>query len=270
MVLRIYSLLFFCIACLSACTQPSATERYPLRTDTLTYTLGNTPVSISLRTYNGPSPLFFVHLHDNESTAEESAITILEQYGGQLLSIINQEQRNISFQLNSQYYTFDPNRMFSDLGVAASLELLSTPHSAAIKEISGFAQFLLSHIPDSAIVVAVHNNTDERFSVLSYNTAPLKSETAAININDQHDSDDFILTTDTAVYSFYKNENINVILQSDGELTDDGSMSIFFGKKSRPYINVEAEHGHGFQQVALLEKLYTFLGVKKKNFPETQ
>lgn len=270
MVLRFYSLLFFCIVWLSACTQPLTTEKHALVTDTLTYSLGNTPVSVILRKYNGSSPLFYVHLHDSESTAEQSAIAILEQYGGQLLSIDNKEQRNISFQLNNHHFTFDPNRIFSDVGIAATLKHLSKQDTKAIKEISGFAQFILSHIPDTAIVVAVHNNTDERFSVLSYNTPPLKDETAAININDRHDIDDFVLTTDSAVYNFYKKEKMNAILQSDGTLTDDGSLSIFFGKKRRPYINVETQHGHGLQQVTLLEKLYQYLNFEKKFFAENQ
>ena len=63
---------------------------------------------------------------------------------------------------------------------------------------------------------------------------------------------------------------MNAILQSDGELTDDGSLSIFLGKKGRPYINVETQHGHDLQQVELLEKLYFFLGLEKKIFAEIQ
>jgi len=270
MVLRIYSLLFFCIVWLSSCTQPSSPDTYVPVTDTLTYVLGDTPVMVTLRTYNSPSPLFLVHLHDNENTAEQSAITVLEQYGGQLLSIENNKQRTIRFRLHNQYYTFDPNRIFSDIGIAATLKQLSQQSAAALKEIRGFAQFILSHIPDSAIVVAVHNNTDERFSVLSYKEAPLKNETAAININADHDLDDFILTTDSAVYNLYQNENMNAVLQKDTMLDDDGSLSIFFGKRRRSYINVETEHGHGLQQIALLEKLFHFTGLEKKKFTETQ
>jgi hypothetical protein len=270
MVLRFNSLFFSCILWLASCSQPLSSENYTPVTDTLTHYLGTTPVKIIKRTYHKPSPLFFVHLHDNESTAEEAAIALLEQYGGQLLSIENKEMRNISFQLNNRFFTIDPNRMFSDSGITATLKLLSQPDTGALQAIRGFAQFILSHLPDSAIIVAVHNNTDDKFSVRSYDTLPLKNEAAAIAINTKHDIDDFILTTDSTIYKFYKNEMANAILQREELFTDDGSLSIFLGKKKRPYINVEAEHGHGLQQILLIEKLYAYLGLEKKFLVEKQ
>jgi hypothetical protein len=270
MLLRFYFLFFSCIFGLTACTQPLPSEKYVPVTDTLTYTLGSTPVKVIKRTYKGPTSLFFVHLHDNERTAEKAAITLLEQYGGQLLNIENNELRNISFQLNNQLFTIDPNRMFSDSGIMATLTLLSSPDTGALRAVRGFAQFILSHLPDSALIVAVHNNTDERFSILSYDTLPLKNEALAVTINSNHDIDDFILTTDSLLYNFYRDEKINAILQREDLFTDDGSLSIFLGKKKRPYINVEAEHGHTLQQILFIERLYNFLGLEKKNLAEKQ
>jgi hypothetical protein len=253
---------------MTACTQPSSSTTLPLVTDTLTYRLGSTPVNLILRTYSGPSSLFYIHLHDNEITAKKAAITMLEKYGGQLLSIENNEQRNISFRLDKQTFTVDPNRIFSNEGIDASLKLLSKSDPDALQAVKGFAEFILKQLPDSALIVAPHNNTDERFSIHSYTIAPLKDEAAAVHINPENDADDFILTTDSVLYNFYKSEDINVILQREGDLTDDGSLSIFFGKKKRAYLNVEAQHGHKFQQILLLEKLYSFLGFEKKVFRE--
>ncbi|ANE53150.1 hypothetical protein [Flavisolibacter tropicus] len=270
MLLRLNYLFLSCIFGLLSCAQPLPSENYTSITDTFTHYLGTTPVKIIKHTYNKPSPLFFVHLHDNESTAEKAAINLLEQYGGQLLSIENKEMRNIRFQLNNQFYTFDPNRMFSDSGIISNLKLLSSPDTAALRAVRNFGQFILSHLPDTGIIVAVHNNTDDRLSVLSFDTLPLKNETAAVTKNASHDIDDFILTTDSVIYNFYKNEMTNAILQREDLFTDDGSLSIFFGKKKRPYINVEAEHGHRLQQILLLEKLYAYLGLQKKNFSEKQ
>lgn len=253
-----------------SCAQPLSSENYTPHTDTLTHYLGTTPIKLIKRTYHKPSPLFFIQLHDDEITAKKAAIALLEQYGGQLLSIENNGVRNISFQLNNQFFTIDPNRMFSDSGLAATLKLLSKPDTVALQAARGFAQFFLSYLPDSAIIVAVHNNTNEKYSVLSYDTLPLKNEAAAVTINSNHDKDDFILTTDSTIYNFYKTEMTNAILQREELYTDDGSLSIFLGKKKRPYINVEAEHGHGLQQIMLIEKLYAFLGLEKKNLAEKQ
>ncbi|HYH16943.1 MAG TPA: hypothetical protein VD794_17040, partial [Flavisolibacter sp.] len=62
MVLRIHYLILFCTTWMMACTQPSPSTSLSLVTDTITYQLGATPVTLLLRTYKGHSPLFYIHL----------------------------------------------------------------------------------------------------------------------------------------------------------------------------------------------------------------
>ena len=50
-----------------------------------------------------------------------------------------------------------------------------------------------------------------------------------------------------------KDENINVVLQDNENCFDDGSLSVYCGKKQIRYANVEAEEGHLREQVFLIE-----------------
>jgi hypothetical protein len=264
MLLRIYAFFCCCILWLPGCGQSSSSNKFIPVTDTLVYTIGDTPVTLTLRTYNTPNSLFFIHLHDNEATAEETTISHLEKHGGQLLSIENKQQRNISFRINNQSFTFDPNRIFSDTGIRATLKRLSLIDTFAHKAVSSFASFVLSYIPDTALIVAMHNNTDRQFSALSYQVEPLLKEAAMLHINPEADADNFIITTDSLLFLHYKNKNMNAILQRRWPLPDDGSLSIYFSKKDRIYINIEAEHKQATEQGLLLKELFYFTEQKKK------
>jgi hypothetical protein len=46
-----------------------------------------------------------------------------------------------------------------------------------------------------------------------------------------------------------------VVLQHNTNAVDDGSLSIFYGRKNKSYVNVEAEHGHLEQQKKMLSVL---------------
>ena len=37
--------------------------------------------------------------------------------------------------------------------------------------------------------------------------------------------------------------------------TDDGSLSVYAGQRGRPYVNVEAQHGHAREQRRMFEAL---------------
>ncbi len=65
---------------------------------------------------------------------------------------------------------------------------------------------------------------------------------------------DFILTTEKAFFNYLKQKKLNVVLQHPRPY-DDGSLSVYAGKKKIRYINVEALHGHLDEQVRMLEAL---------------
>jgi hypothetical protein len=222
-----------------------------------TYHLQNTPIKISVHNYLPASRLSFIILHDNEHTAEKSALQVLEQHGGRLISIENKDERTISFLLNKKRYEFDPNRMFSPDGIKNSLQTYGSYDAKAAAEIEKFAAFFLNKIPDSTIPVAVHNNTNEEYALADYKEhGKLQQDVEAVYQNPAMDVDEFIFTTSSLVYDFYKEANINVVLQKNSGVTDDGSLSVYYGKRHKDYINIEAEHEHIEMQVKMIELLY--------------
>ena len=69
------------------------------------------------------------------------------------------------------------------------------------------------------------------------------------------DEDDFILTTDSTIFNRIAAKNINVIYEFAQNISDDGSLSVYAGKRKIPYINIEAQHDHKLEQMALLSAL---------------
>ncbi|MBK8927556.1 MAG: hypothetical protein IPM74_17060 [Crocinitomicaceae bacterium] len=67
------------------------------------------------------------------------------------------------------------------------------------------------------------------------------------------DPDDFIFTTDKNLYDHLSQLPVNIILQDNDNCKDDGSLSVYCGRKGIPYVNIEAEYGHLTEQVKLIE-----------------
>jgi hypothetical protein len=249
----ILSLLFF-----TSCSQ-GRSEKLPV-IDTLVHTIGETKIVIKRYTYEPASNLFIIKLHDNEQTAEEAANEILKEYGGVLLVLESNNERLVQFQKGQQQYRFDPNRMFSDKGIEANLKTLNSFSPVALNEINRFADFVLKQIPDSVVIVAVHNNTDERFSIDDYlQGGSLVRDANTTYKSDGKDADDFILTTDSVLYRHFVQQNINAVLQNNTSATDDGSLSVYYGKNGRSYLNIETQHQHLKEQIDMLRVLTDFL-----------
>jgi len=259
------ALLWILVIALPACAQEKH-KLYSPDIETIEYRLGETIIPISIRTYGRANGTFFVHLHANEQTAREIALNYLEKNGGQILLLENGAERNISFIHNNKSYKFDPNRIYNTEGIIQTLKRLSTIDEKAVRLINTFAETLLDKIPDSLLVVALHNNTDKNYSILDYHSGMLRDKAAAVHIAQDRDIDNFIFTTDSAIYNHYKNAGVNAVLQKKFLPQNDGSLSVYFGNKNRSYINIEAEHGQGNEQLEMLQLLFLHLERKKKNF----
>jgi hypothetical protein len=243
-----------CLAALASCAQSDSLTRS--KTQRYYYKLGTTGVTLRKTTFDSSGAWFFIRLHDDEVTAEAAALHFLEQHGGTLLTIENKNNRFIRFAVNGRKYQFDPNRMFTKAGIRSNLQLLNSKFAAAQQHVERFGNFVLRLVPDTALVIAVHNNTEGRYSIRSYTSDPvLKRNAAAVHINPAHDSDDFFITTDDALFKKLREANYNCVLQNNETATDDGSLSIYYDRQGRRYINVEAQAGHLAQQKEMIHAL---------------
>ena len=118
----------------------------------------------------------------------------------------------------------------------------------------------LYQLPRVQAVVALHNNTPERYGANSY--APgqeYAQDAAAVHLVPGSDLDDFFFVTEHGIYQALVELGFNVVLQNNAAVTDDGSLSVYCGQHRIPYVNVEAQHGHLRQQIDMLTSLFTVL-----------
>ncbi|MCU7548860.1 hypothetical protein OCK74_07005 [Chitinophagaceae bacterium LB-8] len=241
------------IFCSCARTDSPAKDFTPAVSN-LSVALGDTSFTIQVSIFDSSSRLIFVHIHDDEQTAKNATHRFLEHQGGTLISIQNNGERLITFPFNGRSYTFDPNRMLTRKGIIESLQILQPFDEKAVPEVERFANSLLQKIPAKSYVIAMHNNTANNYSVLSYlPNGSLQGEAEKVHVSKKMDPDDFVFTTDHRIFNGLQKRDISVVLQKEIPATDDGSLSILFGRRKIAYTNIEAEHNHINDQLQLLE-----------------
>jgi hypothetical protein len=89
----------------------------------------------------------------------------------------------------------------------------------------------------------------------------LKSEAALTHISSSRDKFDFFYVTEKSYFEFLRERKFNVVLQDNANVTEDGSLSVFFAKRGIPYINVEAEIKNLEMQVEMLRAVRVMIGM---------
>lgn len=197
-----------------------------------------------------------INVHDDEDTSVAAGRANIERHGGRVIELVHSGQRLITFHLNGQKYAFDPNRIFSDAGITATLKKHSSYSEAAHAAIKSFAKQYLQQfdLDKEPVIIALHNTVDGIFSIKSFSSTGLfGSDAAAVHISPRRSIFDFFYVTETRFYDFLKDRDFNVVLQDNDQATEDGSLSVYFAKQGIPYINVEAEMNHLTEQIGMLE-----------------
>ncbi|MCU0375437.1 MAG: hypothetical protein MUF24_09025 [Chitinophagaceae bacterium] len=223
----------------------------------------HTRVKVAPTCYNPIQGIYFVHVHEDEATSVEAALAVLKARDfGCFVTLQHGNGRNIKFTLNGTVYQFDPNRMFTQAGRMATLKKFGQVSQAAAENIRLLAEyFTRTYIDSSRLVVALHNNTnDGGLTIKSYaKGGDYAAEAAEVYINPSEDPDDFVYTTTRQAFEFFKAMQLNVLLQQNEGVTDDGSLSVYAAQKGIDYINIEAEHGRTAQQIKMLEAAFTYI-----------
>lgn len=208
--------------------------------------VGNTKVVIKqIQHGSGQS---FVHVHHNETTALKAAQHVVETEGGSVMTLVHPGQRTIVFHLKHQRYEFDPNRMFTDVGIKKTLKLYGRYSPGAHAEVRKLANEVKRLLPPGKII-AVHNNND--YSIKEYFPGKkLHGDAVALNLNHQQFYRNFYLVTRSSEFRRLKALQFNAILQAK-TATDDGSLSVYLAH--RDYINVEAGYGQLRAQIDMLK-----------------
>lgn len=202
--------------------------------------------------------IVFVNVHDDEDTSVEAAVRVLRDRGGRLVQLRHSGDREIGFVLDGTRHRIDPNRIFTPVGRRATLEALSSWSQPADDLVASFADQLLAtlDVDDVDLLVALHNNTPDRYTAASYAAGgPLAADAARIHLQAGGDPDDFFFVTDAGLFAALADRGHAVVLQNEATVADDGSLSVWAGRLGIPYVNVEAEHGHLEEQATMLRDL---------------
>ncbi len=135
--------------------------------------------------------------------------------------------------------------------------------SIAFRILRGFADSLLTllQIDSQNLVIALHNNKEEGYSMASYLVDSIyQNEAQAVYIGMHPDPDDFYFVTERRLFEALQPNHFHIVLQDNTHVTDDGSLSVYCGKRGIHYVNVEAQHEHLKDQRMMLKILLKRLG----------
>lgn len=239
-----------------------AGEAHGLAVETRTVLLGITEIALVVHTTETTEPTFVV-LHTDEQPAVDRGLEAIRARGGRLVEVRGPGDRLVNFELAGRTWRFDPNRIFTEAGAAASLAAHndSAPadaFAAALAEVQRFADAVLDATDAGSlpVLVALHNNTESFYSAASYAPgADLAGDAAAVHLPPGQDPDDFFFVTDRGLFEALAAEGFSTILQDNARVQDDGSLSVWAGRRGQAYVNVEAQMEHTEQQARMLEAL---------------
>jgi hypothetical protein len=229
-----------------------------------TVELGQTRVRVVVAEVKkkGERALIYFHPHENEHASALVTRHIIQQFGGRLVEVRSEGDRLITFHLQGTTYSFDPNRMFTDLGLAHSLNHFGPTSEPALEcarklRIAVLGEFDNGKTP----IVAVHNNAEDGVSVLSYRRGgPYSEQAAKVAMNPKEHAHNFFVVLNDDLFDRLHHLGYNTVLQSK-EPADDGSLSVYCAQNHWPYVNVEAAEGDISQQQRMMETLVDVLSV---------
>lgn len=206
-------------------------------------------------------PILFVALHDNEDTGIRAAHNAINTYGGRLIELRAVDQRWIPFNVDGRSVVFDPNWMFSVSGIERSLRDYNVYSLNACRMVFSFSHRIIEELDIDLfkVVVSLHNNTNNRFSILSYGrNGRYASQVRKLHIREYTDVDDFFLVTNLNMFRYIKMRNYNVALVKRHVVAGDGSLMGYSVEQGVDYLNIETQHLHFSEQREMINLVVEF------------
>src|SRR5690606_22565824 len=110
------------------------------------------------------------NMHDNENTSAAAGRIMARKFGGDFFELVHSGKRPLSFTYEGDSVHIDPNRIYTDQGIWTQLKYNRKTRPELHRIIRDWRDTLLDHLQldRRAIVIAMHNNTDQRYSYHSY------------------------------------------------------------------------------------------------------
>jgi len=200
-----------------------------------------------------------INVHDDEDTSVAAGRLVLAQTGGRLIELVHGGKRHVAFGLNGATFRFDPNRIYSEAGIRASLTRQGAWSEAAHLVVRRFASQYLERfgLDREPVIIALHNTMRGTYSVRSHLPgAAHASAASAVHVSERRDQFDFFYVTDARFFEWLQQRDFNVVLQDNARVPDDGSLSVYFARQGVPYVNIEAQEGCLDTQVGMVWAAY--------------
>ncbi len=250
----------FAILTLANCTSPTPAEQEQFDESRIELPLWDENIALMVHIADKNDPVLFLNVHEDETTSISALRNYSKDHDLNYLFLTHNGERRISYTIDDEQYSIDPNRMFTNQGRKKTLEDGENYSLTADLALKGFANRFLKETKAAKVIVAMHNNTNDNYSIQSYLPEGDEAQnTDKLYINPEMDPDDFIYTTDAEIYVALMEKNINVILQDNKNFVDDGSLSVYCGINNIRYINLETEHGHLKQQLKFMALIGSIL-----------
>ncbi|MDB5197365.1 MAG: hypothetical protein JWP88_1736 [Flaviaesturariibacter sp.] len=223
------------------------------------FRFGERVVTLAKHTTAIDQPYVLISLHNDEYTASEAARKAIQQDGGSYIEVLNNNERNIAFTLFNKEMTVDPNNIFTPKGRWADLAANQKTDHVISQQIGEFAKFIIDEIPVEKAIISLHNNTEDAYTIDMFQKGGCFANSARfVYQNTEMDENDFVLTTDKAVFEKLKEKKISVVFQPYS-VKDNGSLNVFCAKTKRRYIGIETQVGHSAEQEKVIETVTEIL-----------
>jgi len=233
-------------ACLAGCTT--------LSTNRHSFQLGDTRVQARVTQSQDANPTM-VNVHDDENTSVRAGKVVIHASGGRLIELVHSGRRFVAFRLDGQTYRFDPNRIYTEDGIRATLTRQKNYSEAAHAAVRGFAQQFIEtfELNRQPVILALHNTGNGGLSINSYQpNRELNRAADRVHESKSRSAGDFFYVTDERFFNWLKARDFNVMLQDNTNVPDDGSMSVYFSRQGIPYLNIEANNDHLEEQIEMV------------------
>jgi hypothetical protein len=218
--------------------------------------LGRTSVQLVV-SEREPGGLTFVSLHENERTAVQAARQLIDHHPGRLVELRSRGARLVTFWLGATPHVFDPNRIFTEVGIEKTLRHYGSFSRPAQSAIGPLREAILALLPTrrEQPLVAVHNNQEGAYSIAQYRSGgPYSADAEVVVEAPGRSPGDFFLVTNRSWFERLRQAGFSVVLQSRTP-TDDGSLSVWCQQRDQPYVNVEARYGVLEEQHRMLQSV---------------
>jgi len=246
--------------------------------------LGN---KIAIKIYENTSkrtPLIFVSLHHNERLGRHLAKNAIEAKGGKMFEVVSVESnrllRNVHFKHAGRELCIDPNRVFSEDGIKATLSysdfgegcenvkdaeaIALTKSVEVVNAIRAFQVKLLSWIlpkTKNEILVSVHNNLkislDNFYDINDNDEFPNNegtyiAHTDLVNADKEYNHDFFMVSNNSLFAKLVAarrdkddKQVFSIAVQKENPNEKKGYLSTFCSRNGHNYILIEAKHKLG-------------------------